>query len=291
MTIRQSYFVPPVPYLVAKEFGIFASEGLVIDSRRTRSSGEQLEGLLSREIDVAITAIDNIFVWNTLGADVRVIAQVEKTTLLSVYATPGHRSLRDLDQGRFAVDATANGFAIVARRLLEDCGVFATFIEVGGVKERFEALVAGTVAATLLGPPLDELAERSGLIRLASANEAIPTLPGQGVVVRATRSRDETEELRAYLAALDAAIVITDSMADRDGVALLQQWGFPGRSAVDAWRTRPRSIAVDPDGLAALESLRAGFNLLPIGYEGTTQIVDGSLTGPESGYDTDRTVS
>ncbi|WP_324650622.1 ABC transporter substrate-binding protein [Georgenia sp. H159] len=277
MSLRQLVFVPPVPLLVAEELGLLAAAGLDVETRRTRSSAEQLDALRSGDADAVVTAMDNVFVWNQLGADVRIVAQVERTTSLAVYAAPERRALADLHGARFAVDAYANGFAIIARTLLARAGVEATFVEVGGVTERLDALVTGAADATLLGPPLDKLAERAGLVRLTSANEVFPALPGQGVVVRATRSAQETATLTAYLAVLAAAVTATEAMGDDDGAVLLEQHGFPSDAAATAWRTRPRSLAVDPGGLGLLEELREHLDLIPPGYAGRAALHDGAL--------------
>lgn len=278
MILRQSFFVPPVPYLVARERSLLAEAGLDVESRRTRSSGEQLDALRAGEIDLAITAMDNVFVWNALGADVRIAAQVEQTTLLGVYARPAITALAQLDGSRFAVDASTNGFALVARHLLATVGAQADFVEVGGVTERLDALMRGQVDATLLGPPLDELAEREGLVRLGSANDVLPALPGQGVVVRAKRSAAETTAIVAYLAALAAAIELTAGTPAAEGIALLESHGFPPRSAAAAWSTRPLTLAVDADGIALIEALRAESGGLPRHYTGVADLIDPSLT-------------
>ena len=65
-------------------------------------------------------------------------------------------------------------------------------------------------------------------------------------------------------------------MTVAEGIALLERHGFPGRSAADAWRTRPRSIAVDAAGLSLVETLRARLDLLPVGYAGLDGILDAS---------------
>lgn len=277
MNLRQSFFVPPVPYLVAEARSLLAEAGLHVESRRTRSSGEQLDALRNGDIDLAITAMDNVFVWNALGADVRIAAQVEQTTLLGVYARPGFTALAELDGRRFAVDASANGFALVARRLFAAAGAHADFIEVGGVTERLDALVRGDVDATLLGPPLDELAERQGLARLASANEALPALPGQGIVVRAKRNATETAAITQYLRVLARAIELTAEIPTAEGIALLESHGFPGRSASAAWRTRPRTLAIDAEGIALVEALRAEAGALPPDYTGVADLIDATL--------------
>ncbi len=278
MILRQSFFVQPVPHVVARERSLLAEAGLHVESRRTRSSGEQLEALRAGDRDVAVTALAHVFGWNALSAGVRIAAQVEQTTLLAVYARADITALEQLDGRRFAVDAATNGFALVARHLLAAVGARADFVEAGGVTERLEALIQGRADATLLGPPLDELAERAGLVRLTSANEALPALPGQAIVVRAERSEAETAALAAYLAALAAAVELAAGMTAEEGIALLEAHGFPSRSAAEAWRTRPRSLAVDADGFALIESLRSEAGALPPDYAGSAAFIDTTLS-------------
>ena len=198
MSLRQSHFVPPVPYLIAAHHGML--DGLDVDTTRATSSASQLEGLISGELDLAVTAIDNLFEWTKAGADLRLVAQVEKTTPLGLYARDSAESLADLAGRRFAVDALSNGFALAARRVLQDAGVEVHYVEVGGVRERFDALVAGDADATLLGPPIDELAVAAGMRCLAAVNSLLPDFPGQGLVVRAPLVG--SEELHDYLRAL-----------------------------------------------------------------------------------------
>ena len=63
-TLKETYFVPPVPLAVAKHLRYFEEAGLEVDSKTTRSSNQQREDLLSGERDVAVTAIDNLLIWN-----------------------------------------------------------------------------------------------------------------------------------------------------------------------------------------------------------------------------------
>jgi hypothetical protein len=99
----------------------------------------------------------------------------------------------------------------VARYLLGQAGVQVDYVEVGGVRERFDSLLAGEVAGTLLGPPFDGLARDAGMRELVTVQQAFPDFPGQGLVVRAAvLDRPETEALlsalrRAGLLPVDAA--------------------------------------------------------------------------------------
>lgn len=260
MTLRQSHFVSPVPLLVAAELGLL--DDIDVELTRTTGSAEQLRGLLAGELDVVVTAIDNLFEWARADADLRIVAQLERTTPLRLYARPDVESIMALVGRRVAVDALTNGFALVARRLIEAAGVDVVYVEAGGVRERLEAIEAGTADATLLGPPFDAAAEHAGMRLLADANEELPAFPGQGLVVRSGILA--SPQLAAYLAALDRGVTAATAMTDAQGVALLERNGF-GAAAASAWEARPRTLDVSAAGLALLTEIRADLGLLPDG--------------------------
>lgn len=258
MTLRQSQFVASVPLIVATELGLLDQVDLV--TTRTVGSADQLRALMNDELDLVVTAIDNLFEWTKAGADLRLLAQVERTTPLGLYSRPGLSSLADLAGGRFAVDAFANGFALIARHILGSAGVEVEFVEVGGVRERLEALLSADADATLLGPPFDGLARGAGMTLLEDVNELFPSLPGQGLIARTGIA--ESDELAVYLNALHRAVAASTSMSDEEGVALLERHGFQSAAAA-AWNCRPRSLEVDTGGLVLLTEIRAGLGLLP----------------------------
>ena len=264
MILRQSHFVPPVSYLLAAELGFL--RGVEVLPTRTPSSAEQLRALLAGEQDMVVTAIDNLFEWTRAGADVRLVAQVEQTTPLGIYAGGDVESLADLAGCRFAVDAPDNGFALIAKRLLRDAGVEVDYVVVGGVRERLDALLGGQVDATLLGPPFDKLAEKAGMRRVVDVNALLPELPGQGLVVRAELLA--SAELERYLGALVRGVAAGESMTDAEGIELLERCGYQA-AATAAWGARARTLAVDQRGLGLLTGIRRSLGMLPpdIGLE------------------------
>ena len=277
-TLKETYFVPPVPLAVAKHLRYFEEAGLEMDSKTTRSSNQQREDLLSGERDVAVTAIDNLLIWNEPSDDFRLIAQVERTTSLSVYARAGLQTITDLAGTRFAVDAATNGFAIVARHLLANAGVDdVDFVEIGGVRERLSAMLDGQADATLLGPPLDEMADKAGLVKLLAANESLSEYPGQGLVVRKSRIPELRSRLRTYLMSLSRAVDWADRAARKDGIAILRDAGFGGQSAETGWDTKPSQLVPSDAGLQLLVQMRHGLDLLPASFQGIGTICDPSI--------------
>lgn len=239
--------------------------GLDLETSHAVSSESQLEGLMAGKLDMAITAIDNLFTWTEAGADVRLIAQVEKTTPLKVYARGSAGSLAELEGCRFGVDAPLNGFVLAARRVLRSAGVEVQYVTVGGVRERFDALVAGDVDATLLGPPFSELASAQGMQCLANLNCLLLDFPGQGLVVRAGVA--DSSELQEYLRALAWGVRSCGWLSSLEGRAFLSLYGFADEAASAAWDARPDTLEVSSAGLAALTDIRRSLELLPVDIE------------------------
>lgn len=271
--IRQTYFVPPVPEVVAQHLGLFAESGLEVESTVTRSSDQQREDLLTGKSDIAVTAIDNLLVWNDLGGDFCLVAQVEKTTSLGLYARTGLRHLEDLSRTRFAVDAANNGFAIVARYVLASAKVHdVDFVEIGGVRERLAALNDGRADATLLGPPLDEQADEAGFVRLLTVDDYLADYPGQGLVVKRARIPELLPSLRPYLGALNRAIAWSEQADPEQGYEILRQAGFGDRSCRTGWKAKPASLIPGSAGLNMLVQMRRDLQRLPDSFQNIEDI-------------------
>src|SRR5699024_6841857 len=198
------------------------------------------------ECDVAITAIDNILVWNQYVDDFRLVGQIECTTPLGLYARPGLTDLSELSGLRFAVDAASNGFAIATKYLLaEEKVADVEFVEIGGVCERLAALLDERVDATLLGPHLDEMAEQEGFTRLATVNDLARYYPGQGIVVCESRLDEIQPRLHLYLKLLHEAVRWTASARRQEGLELLAQAGFGPRARESGWDTDRKSTRLN----------------------------------------------
>jgi len=229
--LKAIWFVPPVIALAAERHGYLEREGIALEGTVTRSSDEQFDCLRDGRMDVAVTAMDNVILWNRRPGpgDFRIIAQVEANAGISLVAQPGFAAVGDLAGKRLLVDSAHNGFVVALRALLADAGADfdrCEVIEAGGVKERFDALLAGEGDATLLGPPFVELAEARGLRRLADADARYPGFPGQGLVAR----RDTIERKGAELARLLRALELGRAECRRDPAAVaasLEAGGLP----------------------------------------------------------------
>lgn len=274
--LRQSHFVQPVPLIVAQERGLLDRHSVKLETQDTRGSEQQLQQLIDGEIDLAVTAIDNLIAWNRRGANTRVIAQMERTTPLYLFGRRGVRYLHELHDARFGVDALGNGFAMAARFILQRAQVPVAWKEVGGVRERWQSLRDGGIDAALLGPPFDTFAEADGLTRIAEISELIPGYPGQGLVASRRALREKRGEILDYVRALREAVVIADETPEKVGRATLERGGFPIAAAQRLWTERPRGLNVALSGVRVVLDVRANLGFLESGVS-VADLVDTTL--------------
>ncbi|GGC01346.1 hypothetical protein GCM10011494_19900 [Novosphingobium endophyticum] len=204
------WFLPPTIQTVAAHKGYLDRAGLEVVGTQTQSSDEQFEALRDGKADAAVTAMDNVIMWRRRpgGEDLRIVAQIEADTGLTLMARAGTKGIADLAGSRLLVDSAQNGFVIALHAILADAGIdyaACDVVEAGGVVDRFERLVRGDGAATLLGPPFVERGIDMGMVRLAEICEAFPGFPGQGIVVRGDVVASKEEALADWLGALDRA--------------------------------------------------------------------------------------
>jgi ABC-type nitrate/sulfonate/bicarbonate transport system substrate-binding protein len=239
--------------------------GVALQVERNPSSDAQFEALASGQADAVVTAMDNVMDWNLRQGpqDLCVVAQLERTTPLTLVGQRGRARLEDLRAATILVDAPRNGFVVALRAMLaeEGIGPQAYALEpVGGVKERHDAIVAGRGDATLLGPPFDAMALEAGLNRIATVQERYPAFPGQGLVVRAGALERLRPALSAWLRGLENARrrMASDPEAARQAMA---RAGFSASVVGAMLRATPVSLRPDRAGIELLIEQRRRCSL------------------------------
>jgi ABC-type nitrate/sulfonate/bicarbonate transport system substrate-binding protein len=258
------WFVTPAIAVIAQSRGFFAARGIEMRSRLTSSSDEQYEALAKGSCHVAVTAMDNVIGWNRrIRADFRIVAQIEATTPLTLVARPDITALSDLVDRKILVDSPDNGFVVVLHALLADAGMdfqANRIVRAGGVRERYNKLLAGEGDATLLGPPFDGMAADAGMRVLASVNERYPAFPGQGVVARQDTVAHSADLLVSWLAALEEARALGRDHPEKTRGDLTAA-GFSGPVARALVAGIGSTLIPDPQGVNLLIAQRARVGL------------------------------
>lgn len=270
MRIVQNVFLPNAATIAAEAIGAFAARGVEVVTTFTASSLDQRVALLAGEADVAVTALDNLFAWNTVDeTGFRAVAQIERTTSLPLYLAAGLTDVADLtslDRPRVVVDSTASGFGIALVAIVESLGIGPDRMDIigaGGVKERLAALAAGDGDVALLAPFVAGAAAEVGLVRAAALEDSFPSYPGLVVATHRRRYDELDGALRAFLGALAAGR--NWLIADPDGaVAALVATGLREAAARDQLGLCGAGpLLVSPDGFEVLRRVRESQGLLP----------------------------
>ncbi|GAB3775848.1 ABC transporter substrate-binding protein [Ramlibacter monticola] len=189
--------------------GFFAQQGLDVKIVNTPNSTFQLTGLAKGDFDIAMTAIDNLIAYRegqgapgVDGSDLVAVMGADNG-FLRLASTAENRSIADLKGKQVSVDALTTGYAFVLIELLERNGLVLdrdyTTVPAGGVLQRYEQLLEGKHAATLLLSPFDVLAKARGLNVLADASAAFGSYQGLVAGVRRGWARQNERAVVGYI--------------------------------------------------------------------------------------------
>jgi len=170
----------PFPLIVAKENRLFEQAGLDVE-------------LINIPPTIAVTALISgdiqyvVFAGTTINAAVRglpvkLVMVYNDRPLFSLMSRPEIRSIKDLKGKVLGVATLTSGESFLSRRLIKEAGIDAekemTLRVIGNTPDRLQSLRAGAVDATTLTLPVDILAERMGMRRLAFMGDTLESING-----------------------------------------------------------------------------------------------------------------
>jgi len=200
-----------LPVHAGREKGIFEQHGLDVEITYTPGSLYISEALRNEQFDIGHTGADDIVadVEDFGGASSGLfIFMGLHSGLLSIVGAPGMKTVESLRGKELAVDARASGFVFILEKLLRSNGFGPDdykFVEIGGVDRRYQALLEGKVAGTMLLPPFAGNAVAHGCHVIARGDQIVSCY--QGTVGAAKRSWAEKNQdllgsyIRAYVEA------------------------------------------------------------------------------------------
>ena len=198
-----------LPVRIAHHLGLLAEAGLAAELHLTRGSGELVEGLLAGRYDVVHAAPDNFIEWNDrTGADI--VSWIGGTSgPLQLIGSPELAGLADLTGRVIAVDSPDSGFVSILMKILQAGGLAAEEValeQVGSTQLRYEALMEGRTAATMLALPWSAMALEAGFSLLGDRDQVLPGMQGSCGASLRTWLATHPDTADAYLKALCSAI-------------------------------------------------------------------------------------
>ena len=263
------------PLFVGKAQGFFDRAGLEIDLSTTRSSAAQLRSLLAGDIDIALTAMDNVIAFDARddAAGLVAVMGVNRGGRARLIARRDVHTPAELRGRVLAVDAVDTGYAFVLMEILRRGGVAPgdyTLLAAGGSPDRLAALQDGRAAAALLNAPVDAQAEAQGFTVLASASDVLARYQGSVGAVRREWAREHRDVVIAFIRAYVGAVDWLADPSHRDAAIAILLDRMPSLTTQQAARSyaelldpasgtlSPRA-AIDIQGVRAVLDLRARY--------------------------------
>ncbi len=269
------------PVWVAREQGWFTGQGLSVELTATPGSVFQLAGLIEGRFDIALTLVDNVIAYRegqgevpAQGHDLFAFMGADARTLPSLVTLPDIQSYADLRGKTLSVDAKNTGLALALRGLLEHNGLGVedyTIVSVGGVKERYAALLDRRHAGALFNSPFEGELRARGFNVLDSVATIAPRYLNHVGAARMQWAQDNRRAIVGFVRAYLRSVNWLYQPANREAAFETFIRNMPGadRSAAagaygilfDPASGFPRDGAIDMEGLEQVIALRERFGV------------------------------
>src|SRR6266480_3499199 len=200
----------------ARQKGFFQKEALNVSVVYMRG-GIDIKALLTGDADFGTgsTTASTAFV---AGAPLRVIMSLNAYVDQGLYAQPKYRNLAQL-KGQSIGSLNPGGLVdTLLRKVIVQNGLSPErdfiLLNMGGTPERYAALKAGTLAASMLSAPHSLHAEKEGFTKIAATRDYVD-VPGTALVAHADKIKKQPEMIKRFLrATLRSMSYIRENRAD-----------------------------------------------------------------------------
>jgi NitT/TauT family transport system substrate-binding protein len=267
--------------------GFAEKQSLNLEVVQFKSDAIGLKALLAGEIESYDGALTGTVVAASRGVDVKLLGCHWPGLPHGIFVRNTISSIEDLRGKTFAISTPFSHPDVIARTLLAKHGIDPSevkFANMGGDVDRFKALVAGVVDATVVSSEYAPIAEQNSIKLIVSARDVVPNymrlcMFSTGKTLSARREdairfmTSEMASLRYALSHRDEAIKLT-----REITGARPEDPRPAYIFDDAVRTS----GVDPDIAIPIEKIDWMLSLLIEGGQlprsfNVTKMIDGDI--------------
>jgi ABC-type nitrate/sulfonate/bicarbonate transport system substrate-binding protein len=191
-----------IPYYIAKEKGFYRDEGFQLKDLYIRGGVTASQALQAGSVHFTLA----------LGTGVRAALSGMTIKAVMVYCDKpyhflygrsdlGVRGAQDLRGKRIAVTGLGSTTYYAARKVVERLGLDPDKdVQIVSAGDIWPALMSGSVEAGLIRPPITNMAEKMGMVRLAYVGDAIQ-LPMSGLVTSEKLIQERSDMVRRFIRA------------------------------------------------------------------------------------------
>ena len=194
-------------FWVAQRSGSFEKYGLRVEPVYIRGGRAGVQALISGDVQIELQgALAVISAWAQGAKDLRYITAVSNRLDYILAAHPSIKTSAELKGKRVGISQLGASTDFIARFALRRLGLNpekdVTILGVGGAGERWAALSAGHVQATVLQPPFTLLSRKAGLPIFVDFSKVDFEYTISGIVTTASFIRSEPETVMNFMRGL-----------------------------------------------------------------------------------------
>jgi ABC-type nitrate/sulfonate/bicarbonate transport system substrate-binding protein len=230
-------------FWVAQRSGSFEKYGLAVEPVYIRGGRAGVQALISGDVKIEMQgALATISAWAQGAKDQRYIAAVGNRLDYILAAHPSIKTPAELKGKRVGISQLGASTDFIARFALRKLGLNAekdvTILGVGGAGERWAALSAGHVQATVLQPPFTLLSRKAGFPIFVDFSKSDFEYTISGVVTTASFIRAETETVMNFVRGLADGMDFYRDERNKDKVLRMLSEYFRSNATEEEEETR-----------------------------------------------------
>jgi NitT/TauT family transport system substrate-binding protein len=181
---------------VMKDAGIFSKNGLDVSLVLIAGGSGIIQALIAGDLPIAVVSGEPSILARLQGADTVILGGLINIIDFSIITAPEIKKPQDLKGKKLAVSRFGSSTDFVIRYALDKWGLVpdrdVAILQIGSQPARLAALKSGTVHGTIVGPPADIMARKSGFNEIATPEQLNLAYPNTCIVSTAsTASKNE----------------------------------------------------------------------------------------------------
>jgi len=198
------------PYYIGIDKGFFADAGITLDLVYVPTAAGLLQQLTAGSLDIVgtIGTVEPIHAIEK-GAPVAILRLVGRVSPYEMVAQPSIHKFEELRGKTICIGGLRDINRVYLNRIAEAHGLKDgdyDIVVIGNTAQRFAALKSGTVAATMLVPPVNFIAEKAGFTNIGMIKDYTEDLPMGAADVSLAWAKAHPETVRQLVAVLDRSI-------------------------------------------------------------------------------------
>src|SRR5947208_2285765 len=175
---------------VIKDVGIFQRNGLDVSLVLIAGGSGMIQALVAGDLPIAVVSGEPAILARLQGADTVILGGLINIIDFSVITAPEIKKPQDLKGKKLGVSRFGSSTDFVLRYALDKWGLVpdrdVAILQIGSQPARLAALKSGTVHGTIVGPPADIVARKSGFNEIATPEQLNLAYPNTCIVSTAS---------------------------------------------------------------------------------------------------------